>query len=66
MKKCSLWLLNGTEVILKANSYEELLCEIDNFFDIFKENVAYYLGYDDKSVIEQAKDEEINIELGDE
>lgn len=62
MKECHLWLLDGTEIVLKGERYEDLLCEIDNFFDIFKENVSYYLGYDDKSVIEQAKEEEINIE----
>lgn len=62
MKECHLWLLDGTEIVLKGERYEDLLCEIDNFFDIFKENVGYYLGYDDKSVIEQAKEEEINIE----
>lgn len=62
MKECHLWLLDGTEIVLKGERYEDLLCEIDNFFDIFKDNVSYYLGYDDKSVIEQAKEEEINIE----
>lgn len=62
MKECHLWLLDGTEIVLKGERYEDLLCEIDNFFDIFKESVTYYLGYDDKSVIEQAKEEEINIE----
>ncbi|MBQ3475792.1 MAG: hypothetical protein IJH20_06465 [Bacilli bacterium] len=62
MKECHLWLLDGTEIVLKGERYEDLLCEIDNFFDIFKENVTYYLGYDDKSIIEQAKEEEINIE----
>ena len=62
MKECHLWLLDGTEIVLKGKRYEDLLCEIDNFFDIFKENVTYYLGYDDKSIIEQAKEEEINIE----
>lgn len=62
MKECHLWLLDGTEIVLKGERYEDLLCEIDNFFDIFKDNVSYYLGYDDKSIIEQAKEEEINIE----
>lgn len=66
MKECRLWLKYGTEVVLKAKTYEELLMEIDNFFDIYKENTDYYLGYDDKSIIEQAKEEEINIEIGDE
>lgn len=62
MKECHLWLLDGTEIVLKGETFNDLLCEIDNFFDIFKENVTYYLGYDDKSIIEQAKEEEINIE----
>lgn len=61
MKNCHLWLLDGTEVVLEGKTYEDLLCEIDNFFDIFKESVGYYLGYDDNSVIEEALDEEINI-----
>lgn len=62
MKEFRLWLPNGTEVVLKGETYDDLLCEIDNFFDIFKENVDYYRGYDDDSVIEQAQDEEINVE----
>lgn len=62
MKEFHLWLLDGTEIVLKGKTYEDLLCEIDNFFDIFKESCGYYLGYDDDSVIEQAQDEEINIE----
>lgn len=62
MKEFHLWLLDGKEVVLKAENYDMLLCEIDNFFDIFKENVSYYLGYDDDSVLEQAKEEEINVE----
>ena len=62
MQEFHLWLLDGQEIVLKAKDVEGLLCEIDNFFDIFKENVAYYLGYDDDSVIEQAQEQEINIE----
>ena len=62
MKECHLWLLDGTVIVLKGETFDDLLGEIDNFFDIFKENVTYYLGYDDKSIIEQAKEEEINIE----
>jgi len=62
MKECHLWLLDGTEIVLKEETFDDLLGEIDNFFDIFKESVTYYLGYDDKSIIEQAKEEEINIE----
>lgn len=62
MKECHLWLLDGTEIVLKGETFDDLLGEIDNFFDIFKESVTYYLGYDDKSIIEQAKEEEINIE----
>lgn len=62
MKECHLWLLDETEIVLKGETFDDLLGEIDNFFDIFKENVTYYLGYDDKSIIEQAKEEEINIE----
>lgn len=62
MKEYHLWLLDGTEIVLKGETFDDLLGEIDNFFDIFKESVTYYLGYDDKSVIEQAKEKEINIE----
>lgn len=62
MKECHLWLLDGTEIVLKGKTFDDLLGEIDNFFDIFKESVTYYLGYDDNSIIEQAKEEEINIE----
>lgn len=61
MKEFHLWLPNGTEIALKGDRYEDLLDEIDNFFDIFKSSCTYYLGYDDQSVIEQAKEEEINI-----
>ena len=67
MKECHLWLLDGTEIVLKGETFDDLLREINNFFNIFKENVSYYLGYDelgydDKNVIEQAKEEGINIE----
>ena len=62
MKNFHLWLLDGTEIVLKGETFDDLLGEIDNFFDIFKENVTYYLGYGDKSIIKQAKEEEINIE----
>lgn len=62
MKECHLWLLDGTEIVLKGKTFDDLLGEIDNFFDIFKESCCYYLGYDDNSVIKQAQDEEINIE----
>lgn len=55
--------LMDKEVVFKGETYDELLLEIYNFFDIFKENVCYYLGYDDKSVIEECKDNEINIEV---
>lgn len=66
MRKLDLWLPNGTKITLKGKTYDDLLCEIDNFFDIFKENVDYYRGYDDETVIEQAKEEEIYLEMGDE
>lgn len=62
MKKCTLWLLDGTPVTLKAKTYQELLCEIDNFFDIFKESVSYYLGYSDETIIEEMEENEINFE----
>lgn len=31
------------------------------FFDIFKESVGYYLGYDDESIIEEMKEQEVNF-----
>ena len=58
-----LFLLEGKEVSIKANRYEDLMCEIDNFFDIFKDNVTYYSGYGDQDIINQAQDEGINLEV---
>lgn len=62
MKTFTLWLLDGKSITLKGNTYEDLMCEIDNFFDTFKENVAYYLGSSDESIIEELKDNEVNFE----
>ena len=53
MKTFTMWLLDGKEITLKGKTYEDLMCEIDNTLDIFKENVAYYLGADDDSIIEE-------------
>lgn len=61
MKKFTMWLLDGKAITLQADTYEDLLMEIDNTFDIFKENVSYYLGYDDNSIIEEMKEQEINF-----
>ena len=36
MKECHLWLLDGTEIVLKGETFDDLLGEIDNFFDILK------------------------------
>ena len=46
----------------KRKTYEDLMCEIDNTLDIFKENVAYYLGADDNSIVAEMKEQEINFE----
>ena len=61
MKTFTMWLLDGKEITLKGETYEDLMCEIDNTLDIFKENVAYYLGVDDNSIIEEMKEQEINF-----
>ena len=63
MKKFSMWLLDGTVITLKGETYEDLLMEIDNTYDIFKSNVGYYLGYDDESIIEEMEEQEINFEV---
>lgn len=62
MKTFTIWLLDGKTITLKGKTYEDLLMEIDNTFDIFKENVSYYLGCDDESIIEEMKEQEINFE----
>lgn len=62
MKTFTMWLLDGKVITLKGETYEDLICEIDNALDIFKENVAYYLGADDDSIIEEMKEQEINFE----
>lgn len=62
MKTFTIWLLDGKEITLKGETYEDLLMEIDNTFDIFKESVSYYLGYDDNSIVEEMKEQEINFE----
>lgn len=61
MKKFTIWLLDGKEITLKGETYEDLICEIDNVFDILKENVAYYLGISDESIVEEMKEQEINF-----
>lgn len=66
MKEFMLWLIDGTPIVLKGESYDDLLMEITNFFDIFKEDVCYYMGYSDESVIEKAQENNINIEIGEE
>ena len=63
MKYFSIFLPEGSVVNLKSETYDGLLCEIDNFFDIFKENVSYYAGYDDESIIEELTEQEINFEV---
>ena len=62
MKIFTMWLLDGKEITLKGETYEDLICEIDNTLDIFKENVAYYLRADDDSIIKEMKEQEINFE----
>ena len=62
MKTFTIWLLNGKAITLKGETYEDLLMEIDNAFDIIKDSVAYYLGYSDESIIEEMKEQEINFE----
>ena len=62
MKTFTMWLLDGKEITLKGETYEDLMCEIDNTLDIFKENVAYYLGVDDDSIVKEMKEQEINFE----
>ena len=63
MKYFRIFLPEGSVVTLKSETYDGLLCEIDNFFDIFKENVSYYTGYDDESIIEELTEQEINFEV---
>lgn len=62
MKTFTIWLLNGKAITLKGETYEDLLMEIDNTFDIIKDSVAYYLGYSDESIVEEMKEQEINFE----
>lgn len=62
MKTFIMWLLDGKAITLKGETYEDLMCEIDNTLDIFKGNVAYYLGADDDSIIKEMKEQEINFE----
>lgn len=62
MRTFTIWLLNGKAITLKGKTYEDLLMEIDNAFDIIKDSVAYYLGYSDESIIEEMKEQEINFE----
>ena len=62
MKTSTFWLIDGTPITLKGETYQELLCEIDNFFDIFKESVTYYLGCNDETIIEEMEENEINFE----
>lgn len=61
-KRFILTLLDGTDVVLKAPSYELLLNEIDNFILKYNECVTYYAGYDDEEVINLAKEEDIEVE----
>lgn len=63
MKTFTIWLLNGKAITLKGETYEDLLMEIDNAFDIIKDSVAYYLGYSDESIVEEMKEQEINFEI---
>lgn len=61
--KFTFWLPEGKTATVKASSYELLLDEIDRFFDKFKEATTYYLGYDDETVIQEAIDDDINLEI---
>lgn len=61
MKEYTIYLPDGKVVVLMGKTYNDLLCEIDNFFDIFKDNVSYYLGCADESIIEEMRDQKINF-----
>ena len=61
MKEFTIYLPDGKVIVLMGKTYNDLLCEIDNFFDIFKDNVSYYLGWDDEGIIEEMKIQEINF-----
>lgn len=62
MKEFNLWLHDGKEIIIKGDTYDELLQNIDMFFDIIKDSTAYYLGYDDDEIVALAEEQEINFE----
>ena len=64
MKSFTIFLLDGKKVTIQADNYTSLLFDIDRFIDILKENVCYYAGYDDNSIIEQAVEQGINL-IGD-
>lgn len=57
------WLLDGSVINIKGKTFDDFLMELDNFFDIFKENVCYYLGSSDESIIEELKENEVNFEV---
>lgn len=63
MKTFTLYLLDGKSITLKGKTFEDLIMEIDNTFDIIKENVSYYLGSSDDSIIREMKEQEINFEI---
>lgn len=63
MKTFSLYLLDDTEITIKGKNYEELLSELDEVLDIFKSNVSYYFGASDDTIIEEIKEQELNVEV---
>ena len=63
MKTFSLYLLDGTEITIKGKNYEELLFELDEVFNILKNNVGYYFGASDNTIIEELKEQELNVEV---
>lgn len=63
MKTFEMNLMEDKTIIIKGETYEDLLGEIDRALDVIKSNVIYYLGSSDDSVIEELKEEEINFEV---
>lgn len=55
MKTFEMNLMEDKTIIIKGETYEDLLGEIDR--------VVYYLGSSDDSIIEELKEEEINFEV---
>lgn len=63
MKTFEMNLMEDKTIIIKGETYEDLLGEIDRALDVIKSNVVYYLSSSDDSVIEELKEEEINFEV---